>query len=245
MIRAAIVTGIFAEPELGIVRHTEISSNLRDEGLHAVCGFYLEDIIPSLVRSIDAFDKWPGSREPTECGFNLAHEASDPFYLEMSKYPLRSERAGKAMKALGQLRSRNNNSAIRSKLWRELDASDSLVVDVGGNKGHTCVQLAKVTKNLHFVVEDLPSTVENAEQGLPTDYRDRISFKASDFFKSQPVLNADVYFFRMIFHDWPDKYCIRILQNTIPALKPGSRIVINDRLLPERGTVGFAQRMDR
>lgn len=53
----------------------------------------------------------------------------------------------------------------------------------------------------------------------------------SDFFTQQPV-TADVYYFRSIFHNWADKYCIRILQNLVPALKPGARIVIHERILP-------------
>ena len=35
--------------------------------------------------------------------------------------------------------------------------------------------------------------------------------------------------------DWPDEACIRILQNTIPALGPDSRIVILDQILPLQG----------
>lgn len=56
-----------------------------------------------------------------------------------------------------------------------------------------------------------------------------------DFFTEQPVKDADVYFFRWIFHNWSDKYCIKILQGLVPALKKGARIVINDNVLPEPG----------
>jgi len=51
------------------------------------------------------------------------------------------------------------------------------------------------------------------------------------------VKGADVYFFRLIFHDWPDEQCIQILQNLVPALKNGARILICDQLVPEPGTV--------
>lgn len=60
---------------------------------------------------------------------------------------------------------------------------------------------------------------------------------AHDFLKEQPVRNADVYFFRFVFHNWSDKYCIQILRNHIPELKKGARIVINDYVLPEPGTL--------
>jgi hypothetical protein len=57
-----------------------------------------------------------------------------------------------------------------------------------------------------------------------------------DFFTPQPVTHADVYFFRWIFHNWPD-YGIRILRNLILALKAGARIVVNDNVLPQPGTL--------
>jgi len=64
---------------------------------------------------------------------------------------------------------------------------------------------------------------------------------AHDFLTEQPVKNADVYFFRWIFHNWSDKYSIQILRALIPALKPGARVVINDNVLPEPGVLSLWQ----
>ncbi|MCJ1246594.1 hypothetical protein MMC30_003803 [Trapelia coarctata] len=63
---------------------------------------------------------------------------------------------------------------------------------------------------------------------------------SSDFFTPQPV-TADVYYFRWIFHNWSDQYCIQILRNLIPALQPGARIVVNEFVMPEPGTLGRAE----
>ena len=59
-------------------------------------------------------------------------------------------------------------------------------------------------------------------------------------FQEQPVC-ADVYHFRWIFHNWPDKYCTMLLRAQIPALKAGARIVIQDFVVPESGTAPFYQ----
>jgi hypothetical protein len=59
-------------------------------------------------------------------------------------------------------------------------------------------------------------------------------------FKEQPVC-AEVYHFRWIFHNWPDKYCIMLLRAQIPALKAGARVVIQDFVVPESGTVPYYQ----
>lgn len=53
----------------------------------------------------------------------------------------------------------------------------------------------------------------------------------SDFFTEQPV-TADLYYFRTVFHNWADKYCVKILRALIPALRPGARILIHERVLP-------------
>src|SRR5688572_20525711 len=44
-----------------------------------------------------------------------------------------------------------------------------------------------------------------------------------------------VYFFRWIVHNYSTPYALQILKNTIPALKPGARIIINDHCLREAG----------
>ena len=47
-----------------------------------------------------------------------------------------------------------------------------------------------------------------------------------------------VFYLRMILHDWPDKYCIKILKNLIPALeKDGGIVLINESVVPPMGTV--------
>ncbi|THV55936.1 hypothetical protein BGAL_0002g00920 [Botrytis galanthina] len=87
------------------------------------------------------------------------------------------------------------------------------------------------------VGNDLPPVIEAGAKTVPSELSDKIEFMAYDFLKEQPVENADIYLFRWIFHNWSDKYCIQILRNQIPALKKGARIVINDNVLPEPGTL--------
>lgn len=65
------------------------------------------------------------------------------------------------------------------------------------------------------------------------DVADRVEYHVYDFFTEQPVRGADVYFFRSIFHNWSDEYCVRILRNLIPALKPGSKIILDETVIPE------------
>lgn len=75
--------------------------------------------------------------------------------------------------------------------------------------------------------------IEEARKQRPADVADRVEYTVYDFFTEQPIRGADVYFFRSIFHNWSDKYCIQILRSLIPALKPGSKIVLDETVVPE------------
>lgn len=87
------------------------------------------------------------------------------------------------------------------------------------------------------MIEDLELAITAAQKEVPTDLAMHVKFVAHDFLTEQPVHGADAYFFRCIFHNWSDKYCIQILRNLIPALKPGAKIVINDNVLPQPGVL--------
>lgn len=59
-------------------------------------------------------------------------------------------------------------------------------------------------------------------------------------FEQQPDLSSRgtlVYYLRLILHDWPDKYCIRILQNLVLSLKDEGIALINENVLSPIGVV--------
>jgi hypothetical protein len=96
---------------------------------------------------------------------------------------------------------------------------------VGGSAGHDAVVLANHFPDLTITVQDLPKVKSVFEANLPTDLKSRVSFLEHDFFQPQPI-QADVYIFKMILHDWPDHDAVKILQALIPALKPGARVIL-------------------
>ena len=125
--------------------------------------------------------------------------------------------------------------------WASLAASadgEVTVVDVGGSRGDICIMLAKSFPELRFVVQDLPKMSSGAEELVPAEIKDRLTFMSHDFFETQPV-QADLYLFRYIFHNWPDSYVVKILKALVPALKPSARVLVNDSLLPEPNTLSL------
>ena len=120
--------------------------------------------------------------------------------------------------------------------WSTVGNGRGTVVDVGGSRGFQCVAIAQSFPDLTFVVQDLPDMIKGAKDTLPTDVESRIRFMEHDFFTEQPV-SADIYLFRIIFHNWSDANVIKILKATVPAMQPGARVVVNDYLIPEPGTL--------
>lgn len=110
------------------------------------------------------------------------------------------------------------------------------VVDVGGSRGSDVIHLARLYPELSFVVQDLPGMIEGAE--VPPELRDRVGFVPYSFFTPQTV-SADVYMIKQCFHNWPDHYCVRILQNQAPALRSGARLIVIDSVVPPPGTMSL------
>ena len=112
---------------------------------------------------------------------------------------------------------------------------------MGGNQGHISVALAEAFPNLSFIVQDLaqmrlPETIG----AVPEHLAGRVKLTTHDFFTPQPEVAA-CYFMRHIMHAFSDKYCVQILQALVPALRKGSRVVINDGALPEPGTASYLE----
>ncbi|KAA6408147.1 MAG: O-methyltransferase [Lasallia pustulata] len=134
--------------------------------------------------------------------------------------------------------------------WPGGNADAVLLVDVGGNCGHDLIKFKERCPQIsgRLILEDLPQVV--ADLHLK---HEGIELMAYDFCTPQPVkgrlvsaclpqqtdlcyLGARFYYFRAIFHDWPDHTCRKILENTIPAMAKGhSKLIISEFVLPNTG----------
>ena len=152
----------------------------------------------------------------------------------MGKDPSRAERFGTAMSGLITSEGYELHHVVDNVPWASIGTGT--VVDMGGSHGDVMIAVAQTFPYLHCIVQDLSSTVESSPQP-PANLENRVSFMVHDFFTEQPIKRAAVYYFRWIFHNWSDAYCLKILRNLIPALEQGALIVINDVCLPEPNTL--------
>ncbi|TVY28476.1 O-methyltransferase [Lachnellula hyalina] len=241
ILRHAMTNRIFKEPSKGLVAHTAASRLIAEDTQMADwVGASTGELWQAAAQTVHAMLKYPGSQEPNETGFSLANNSDKSTFAILSQDPKRAKRFGNAMRAYTEGTGFDLQYVADNYPWA--DFGNGTVVDVGGSHGSACITLATAFPKLNLVVQDLPQVVAGGPATLPLDMANKIEFMAYDFLKEQqPVKDADVYFFRWVFHNWSDKYCILILRNHIPALKKGARIVINEYVLPEPGVLPIYQ----
>ncbi|KAI0818887.1 S-adenosyl-L-methionine-dependent methyltransferase [Irpex lacteus] len=138
---------------------------------------------------------------------------------------------------MGILASVTNVPAVVKEFpWGKLPPG-STFCDVGAGIGTMPLALVKTYDHIHYVLQDTPNVIEHAQKHWsehnPTALDGgKVSFEPMDFFTDSPLPGKDIYFLRQIIHDWTFENCVKILKNVRPSLKPGSRVLINEYILP-------------
>lgn len=244
--RMAVVNGFLEESKTSSpgISHTRASALLvQDESFVAWARWMLDYSMPVAYKFADATRTWPKAESKNEVAFSLAMDTTDNFFDYLKKTPDMTALFSGYMRSVTASRPWSLHHAVQSFDWGGLPKG-AKVVDIGGSHGQLCVEVAKEFQSLEFIVQDLPEAVETAHQSVNADtsidpaIKARVRFMSHDFFQPQPVVDAHVYFLRMIIHDWPDKEALVILQHLRHVLErnPAARIVIMDTVLPQPGT---------
>jgi hypothetical protein len=108
------------------------------------------------------------------------------------------------------------------------------VVDVGGGDGMLLAEMLRAHEGMQGILVDLPPVLEAAATTLAAQgLTGRCRLEPGDFFNSVPA-GGDAYVLKQILHDWPDDSAVDILQSCRVAMAPHARVLIMERLLPER-----------
>ncbi|KAF3770022.1 S-adenosyl-L-methionine-dependent methyltransferase [Cryphonectria parasitica EP155] len=238
---------LFCEPREGYVAHTLGSRKLAEEPLLGDGLWLLGDLTyAAMPKTVDALEKWQ-DQEPSHTAIALVSGKEVSTYELMQELPGFAPKFARAMTSFAKY---NNRSAklprinfVPTKPFQTL--GKATVVDIGGSRGTDAMLLAEKYPDLSFIVQDLPPMIANAEAAVPPPLQGRIKFMPYSFFTPQTV-SADAYLIKQCFHNWPDHYCVRIIKNQIPVMKPGTKIIVIDSLIPAPGTMSLmAERMAR
>jgi len=229
---------VFKEPRKGFVAHTAASKILLNpQNIDDMLDFKHNVVWTASAYLVDSIDRWKGSEEPTHTGYNIATGRTESFFETTKKDARLAEVFANNMK---YFQSRPGFGSDHSHLFSSFDwASVKSVVDIGGGTGATSIALTEKFPSLHCTVQDIDNVIDYGELQAVPGAMSRITFMKHDFFEEQPIKNADVYFMRWILHDWSDGKAKEILRNLIPALKPGSNVILQEFVLPEAGMLSF------
>jgi hypothetical protein len=113
-------------------------------------------------------------------------------------------------------------------------AGATTVVDIGGGYGTLLTRILAEYPTVRGVLFDLPAVIASARKQLAaSSVGARTDFVAGDFFEVVPP-GGDRYVLQVVIHDWDDPAAVRILTNCARAMRDDSRIVLIERLLPQK-----------
>ena len=121
-----------------------------------------------------------------------------------------------------------------SQIVETFDLSEfQRMADLGGATGHLCIAACERYPHLQATVFDLPQVERFANEHLQrSSARERLHFKAGDFFKDD-LPAADLYTLGRIVHDWDEVKIDRLLAKVYASLPPGGAVLIVEALLED------------
>ena len=215
--------GICARTGEGGYALTEMGACLDGEAEHSFKGW-------AILEAEMLSKSWSGMLESVMTGKTFAElqGVADSFEL-MGRTPGNVDKFNRAMTELTRL--------VTPDILRSYDFSGiSHLMDVGGGSGELLGAIAQQNRKLRGTVFDLPRCAEAAGRHLDQiGVGDRVEFVAGDFFKSVPAV-ADAIILKSIIHDWNDARSISILRNCRAALPGNGKLLLVERLMPEKPT---------
>jgi len=108
------------------------------------------------------------------------------------------------------------------------------VVDVAGGNGALLAQVLQSNADMDGILFDLPAGLAGAvERVEAAGLTGRVRLMEGSFFESVPS-GADLYMLKSIIHDWDDAHARKILETCRKAMRGEARLVLVERLVPER-----------
>jgi hypothetical protein len=108
-------------------------------------------------------------------------------------------------------------------------------VDVGGGHGHEAKAVMSRFSHLpcQFIVQDGPNYVISQDCDWEAGAQHVLKRMEHNFFDTQPVEHAHVYFLGKVLHNWPDDKALQILHNIHMAMDSDSVLLIYDWVLSD------------
>ncbi|KAH6627049.1 S-adenosyl-L-methionine-dependent methyltransferase [Chaetomium sp. MPI-SDFR-AT-0129] len=245
LMRVAIVSGFFDEPEPNVYAHNALSQAYQ---LHAQGPFFVlcMDFNKMCMTLPDYFK----THQPEE----LYDIKKSPFCFSIGQegktyYEAIDENVEQRNIWNACLQIIEKNMPITGMFpWESLkenvekEPERPFFVDVAGGRGQALLKLQDEIPGAYggkLILQDLPIVINS----LKPEEIPNIEAMSYDIFTPQPVKNAHVYFMRRLLHDFYPPVCLDILRSTVSAMGPDSRLIVCDMLVPERVQPGHLKEL--
>jgi hypothetical protein len=229
LMRALACLGIFSETNDGRFESTPMAECLKSDALRPI----------ALMMHSDWHDKaWANLLESVKTGekaFDNAHGMPVFDWFRQNPQAARIYNEANAIKA-----STSHRAIIDVYDFSGINS----LADIGGGNGALMVEILKANPSLSGMIADLPSVVTAAKDFISKHgLESRCNVIACDFFHKIPA-GSDAYLMSHILHDWDDEQCLTILKNCHSAMKPGTRLLVVEAIIPKGNEFSIAKLLD-
>ncbi|KEF58055.1 uncharacterized protein A1O9_05978 [Exophiala aquamarina CBS 119918] len=230
---AAVCSNYLRETANGEVAHSPNSSIWQLDPMMANGMEVMLNHLPSSSFHLgEVCTRDPNDEQERVDGFSLARGA--PLFEYLESNPDQGRRFAAHMRAQA---AQSGDEAIQECYdWDSMKGKT--LIDCGGSFGSVATAIVRKSPGVRCIVQDLPKVVSSAiavASKDPSFPHDSITFQAHSFLEPQPVI-ADLYLFRMVFHNWCDQGARRIIKALLPVLRPGARVIAIEYVMPKIGT---------
>ena len=230
LLRALVACGLLEEPEAGCLKLTAAGALLRSD-------------VPGSLRNValmlggeTTWRAWGELRHAVRTGGTaFEHLFGMSSFQHLALHP---ERAAIFDAYMGDLTRRSTAAILASHNFSRYRH----IVDVGGGNGALLSSILAAVPEAEGAIFDTKTGVEAVGRRLEqAGVAERCRIIAGDFFASVPE-GGDAYILKSILHDWEDDRAVVILENCRRAMRPETRLLVVERLLPERTECSDAHR---
>ncbi|HWH14733.1 MAG TPA: methyltransferase [Miltoncostaeaceae bacterium] len=231
LLRALAGAGVFAHDADGRVVHTDLSRVLRRD--HPVS---LRSLVTMLGE--ESLLVWTGLVDTLRGGppaFDRLFGA--PFYEYLGRHPDKAETFDRGIE--------ERHAAVQADLAEALPLEGvGHLVDVGGGGGVLAAEILRAHPGLRVTLVDRPTVAARAAAALTAaDLGGRGTAVAGDFFAALPA-GADAYLVASTLHNWPDPRAVDLLRVCRRAMRPDSRLLLVELVVPPGDEPHFAKLLD-
>jgi hypothetical protein len=230
LLRALAATGVFEHREDDTFALTPLGATLRDGEPGSVKAGVMMFHQPMFWRSWEALAHSVRTGEPA-----LDHVFGAPVFEYLAAHPEAARRYDGGMTGL--------NAALLPAIVAAYDFGRfGRVVDVAGGHGSLLAAVLERVPHAEGVLLDLPHVAAVARETFAArGFGGRAQVVAGSMFETVPA-RGDAYLLKWILHDWDDAACGAILARIRAAAPAHARLLVVERVLPERATASLPVR---